>query len=189
METKGRLGYLTTEQQSILDQFKIILEAQGAYQMEKHDDHLLLRFLRARKFVLNDTIKMWLEKEKWALEFGVDDLITSFDFPQWAEIKKLYPRFYHKQDKFGRPVYIEQLGALDVKKLLQATDGDTLMKQFVYEYEKLIKYRFAACSAAANCYIEQTCSIFDLKGVALSDFPSVFQTIQKVSVIAQVRYL
>lgn len=188
METAGRLGYLTAEQQSALEQFKIILGAQGAYNQDKHNDHLLLRFLRARKFVLNDAVKMWLEKEKWALEFGVDDIISNFEFPQWEQVRKYYPRFYHKQDKFGRPIYVEQVGSLNVKKLLETTDIDSLIRQFVYEYEKLIKYRFVACSAAANVYIEQTCSIFDLQGVALSEFPSVFNTIQKVSVIAQVRY-
>lgn len=186
METAGRLGYLTPEQTSILDQFKIILGAQGAYDETKHDDHSLLRFLRARKFSLNDAVKMWLEKEKWALEFKVDEIISSFSFPQWQEVRKYYPRFYHKLDKFGRPVYFEQVGALNVKKLLEATDLELLIRQFVYEYEKLIKYRFAACSAAANVYIEQTCSIFDLQGVALSEFPSVFNTIKQVSVIAQV---
>jgi hypothetical protein len=189
METAGRLGHLTCEQQSAFEQFKIILSAQGAYDPAKHDDHLLLRFLRARKFVLNDASKMWLEREKWANEYGVDELLASFDFPQWDQVRQHYPRFYHKQDKFGRPIYIEHVGSLNVKKLLEVTDIDSLIKQFVYEYEKLLKYRFPACSAAANVYIEQTCSIFDLQGVALSEFPSVFNTIQRVSVIAQVRFL
>jgi hypothetical protein len=186
METFGRLGHLTPEQVSILDQFKIILGAQNAYDKSMHDDSCLLRFLRARKFDLNEAIKMWVEKEKWALEFGVEDIISSFIFPKWKQVKEFYPRFYHKQDKFGRPVYFEQVGSLNVKKLLEIIDIDSLIRQFVYEYEKLIKYRFVACSASANVYIEQTCSIFDLQGVALSDFPSVFNTIKKVSVIAQV---
>ena len=186
METFGRLDYLTPEQMSILEQFKIILNAHGAFHQEKHDDHLLLRFLRARKFDLNEAVKMWMTKEQWIKEFQVDSILSSFTFPKWKQTMEYYPRFYHNVDKFGRPIYIEQIGALNVKKLLEVADIDTMILQFVYEYEKLLKYRFEACSIAAKTHIEQTCSIYDLQGVALSDFPGVFTTIKKVAVIAQV---
>ena len=77
---------------------------------------------------------------------------------------------------------------LDVKKLFTITTNERLLRNHVYEYEKLVHYRLKACSIKAGRYIEQSCTILDLKGVPLSAFPSVFSLIREVSVIAQNYY-
>ena len=53
----------------------------------------------------------------WREEYGTDSIIENIDFPEWAEVKKIYPRFYHKVDRIGRPVYVEQVGVVDFKKV------------------------------------------------------------------------
>ncbi|KIK59972.1 hypothetical protein GYMLUDRAFT_244752 [Collybiopsis luxurians FD-317 M1] len=55
--------------------------------------------------------------EKWRKEFGVDDIVKNFDFPEKEEVNKYDLQFYHKMDKDGCPIYIEQLGKLDFKAL------------------------------------------------------------------------
>ena len=81
----GRVGNLTPEQEAVLREFKSKLEAIGAYDPQKHSDHLLLRFLRARKFNLDNARKMWMDCEKWRREFGIEQLMQTFDFPEAAE--------------------------------------------------------------------------------------------------------
>jgi hypothetical protein len=42
------------------------------------------------------------------------------------------------------------------------------MKYYVKEYERLMKYRFPACSKAAGKTIEQGLTLLDLKGIGVS---------------------
>lgn len=69
-ETWGRLGHLTPEQIKTLETFKV--ELKEYYKPEEHDDATLLRFLRARKFQLEQAIKMFVDCEKWKIEYKVD---------------------------------------------------------------------------------------------------------------------
>jgi hypothetical protein len=63
------------------------------------------------------------------------------------------------------------------------------MKYFyINEYEKLLNYRFKACSIKAGRNIEQSTTILDLSGVALSTFSSVYNLVNQVSTIAQNYY-
>jgi hypothetical protein len=115
----GRLGNLTSEQQTILDQFRKELTNEGWIVPERHDDAMLLRFLRARKFDLVKAKEMFIAAEKWRKEFNVDDIVKSvrhhskelttptltetlirnFKFPEKEEVNKYYPQYYHKTDK------------------------------------------------------------------------------------------
>ena len=68
----GRLGYLTPEQEQGLAEFKKQLSAEGFFNEKKHDDYLLLRFLRARQFRLSAAKEMWIKSEIWRKENSVD---------------------------------------------------------------------------------------------------------------------
>ncbi|KAI8821469.1 CRAL-TRIO domain-containing protein [Fimicolochytrium jonesii] len=184
----GRVGNLKPEQETALKQFKEELGAEGFYDPAKHDDHVLLRFLRARKFQLPASKKMWIDYQNWRKEFGTDEILKTFEFPEYPVVKKYYPRFYHKTDKAGRPIYVELLGGVDVNQLFQVTNIDRMLKNHVYEYEKLVQYRLPACSKKYGKYIEQSCTILDLKGVSLMQFPSVANLVKQVSGIAQNHY-
>ncbi|KAJ3129326.1 cytosolic factor, phosphatidylinositol/phosphatidylcholine transfer protein [Nowakowskiella sp. JEL0407] len=175
-------------QQGVLEQFKKELQDAGAFDAERHDDFLLLRFLRARKFDIPKSKKMFLDCEAWRKEFKVEEIVASFAYGERLEVGKIYPRYYHKTDKQGRPIYIEFLGNLDVKKLLSVTNIDRVMQYHVREYEKTQRYRLPACSAKKGTNIEQCCTILDLKGVKLSEFNNVRKIVQKLSQIAQDYY-
>ncbi|KAH6593244.1 hypothetical protein BASA50_007451 [Batrachochytrium salamandrivorans] len=124
----GRLGHLTEEEEATLFLFKHELEQEGFFSAEKHDDHTLLRFLRARKFQVPAAKKMWIDCENWRKEYGVHTILEDFDFPEYPMARQYYPRFYHKTDKLGRPIYIERLGVLDVKKLFTITTDTRMLK-------------------------------------------------------------
>jgi hypothetical protein len=59
--------------------------------------------------------------------------LQDFDFPEYAKVRKAYPRLYHKTDKIGRPVYIERLGIANIKELWENTTPERMLKNHVYE--------------------------------------------------------
>lgn len=188
MITYGRLGHLTPEQEEKLAQFKKEITDEGIYNEQRHSDHLLLRFLRARKFDLAASKLMFTNYVTWRKEKGIDEIIDSWDLPQWAQVREIYPRFYHQVDKCGRPIYIEQLGKLDIAKLFSVITLEEMSRNHVYEYERLINYRLPSCSEKANRPLEQSFSIIDLKGVSLSQFYSAFNVVKEASSVAQDYY-
>jgi hypothetical protein len=184
----GRLGNLTVTQQHALDKLKKELQDEGKFVESRMDDAMLLRFLRARKFDLPKAKLMLLEAEEWRVKFGVEDIVKNFDFKEKAEVDKYYPCYYHKTDKEGRPVYIEQLGKLDVKALYNITTPERQLQSLVYEYEKFLTDRLPACSKAVGHPVETSCTILDLNGVSLSNFYKVKDYVSKASSVGQDRY-
>jgi hypothetical protein len=88
----------------------------------------------------------------------------------------------------GRPVYIQQLGKLDVKALYAITTQERMLQQLVYEYEKFLSDRIPACSKAVGHPVETSCSILDLKNVSLASFYRVKDYVSAASSIGQDRY-
>ncbi|KAK4705926.1 hypothetical protein P7C70_g273, partial [Phenoliferia sp. Uapishka_3] len=171
-----------------LPQFKTELAAEGYYNPEKHDDPALLRFLRARKFDIPKAKIMWIDTQKWKVAFKVDELYETFEYTERAEVSKLYPKFYHKCDKDGRPLYVEQLGKLDLTKLYQITTPERQLQALVVEYEKFQRDRLPVCSEIAGHLIETSCTIMDLKGVGITQFWKVKNFVQDAASISQNNY-
>ncbi|THU80021.1 CRAL/TRIO N-terminal domain-containing protein [Dendrothele bispora CBS 962.96] len=94
----GHVGNLTEEQQKALDELKEEIKKAGAWVEERMDDAMVLRFLRARKWNVANAKTMLLSAEQWRKDFGVDEIMKSFDFKEKEEVDKYYPQFYHKTD-------------------------------------------------------------------------------------------
>jgi len=184
----GRLGNLTVPQQHALDKIRKELQEEGAFVPERMDDALLLRFLRARKFDVPKAKAMLLSAEQWRKDENVDETARTFIFTEKEEVNKYYPQYYHKVDKDGRPVYIEQLGKLDIKALYAATTQERLLQRLVSEYERSLATRMPASSRAVGHPVETFCTILDLQGVTLSNFYRVKDYIMATAAIGQNRY-
>lgn len=103
-----------------------------------YDEHDLLRFCRARKFVIPD-IKVMIENmAAWRKEEKIDDIITSFQMPREEEKNMLtaHQFFYHGIDKLGRPVFIDRVGIMDVEAKLTATTLERAYRYLYRDYEK-----------------------------------------------------
>ncbi len=134
---------------------------------EIYDDLFLLRFLRARKFDLEKTMEMFKKFLQWRIDMHVDELRESFEMDNLIEIKKLYPHGYHRTDKLGRPVYIELYDKTDVNGLFKVTTEDKMVKYYIKQYERQMKYIFPACSAVIQKPVEQSCTILDANGIGI----------------------
>jgi len=184
----GHPGHTTPEQDAQVHQLRASLEQSGFH--ERLDTLTMLRFLRARKFVVEHAKQMFVDCEKWRKEFGggVDHLLQTFEYKEKAEVFKYYPQYYHKTDKDGRPLYIEQLGKINLTAMYKITSEDRMLQNLVVEYEKVADPRLPACSRKSGHLLETSCTIMDLKGVGLSNVSSVYGYVQKASAISQNYY-
>ena len=157
------------------------------------DIHMLRRYLRARGHDLAKAKAMFLAHIQWEKDFGVAEL-DQFEFTERDAVISVYPQGYHKVDKQVRallkawlclhliksqgclldrdsvllsqcrPIYIQHLGQVNIKKIYDVTTEDRMLKFHVQEWERCIKYIFPACSKVAGRHIDQIFSILDVKG-------------------------
>ena len=46
---------------------------------------------------------MFIECEKWRVEFGVEQVKHTFHFDEREKVNQYYPQYYHKTDKVSLP--------------------------------------------------------------------------------------
>jgi hypothetical protein len=185
-DPSGHTSNLTDEQRDQINQLRAKLTALG--HKERLDDASLLRFLRARKFDVEKAQEMFVKCEAWRKEFGTNTILQDFKYTEKPLVATMYPQYYHKTDKEGRPVYYEELGKVDLTKMLQFTTQERMLKNLVWEYEAFTQYRLPPCSREAGYLVETSCTILDLSGISISTAYNVMTYVREASYIGQNYY-
>lgn len=173
VKDKNASGFPNEINQHQFDNFikfkKDIMKEKLLPNFNRYDDYYLLKFLRARKFDLEKTMIMFKNFLDWRKREDIDNIERNFHFTEQLEVKKLYPHGYHKIDKLCRPIYIELISQINLKELFKITDDKRLILYYVQEYERVMRYRFKACSKLKGEVVDQSFTILDLKGIGLGD--------------------
>eukprot|EP00478_Filoreta_tenera_P000950 GABV01000957.1.p1 GENE.GABV01000957.1~~GABV01000957.1.p1 ORF type:complete len:279 (+),score=71.39 GABV01000957.1:79-837(+) len=98
----------------------------------KQNDVFCMKFIKARDN-LADSVIMFKHAVKFREDFGCDKC-NDWRFPNFDAIKSIYRHYYHGFDKYGRPVYIDESGRMNIRDLMQ-----------VAEYNQVLKIHVASC--------------------------------------------
>ncbi|KAL5198365.1 hypothetical protein ABZP36_001877 [Zizania latifolia] len=177
-------GVYDQEEEQYVQSLRELLLANNQLPVKFDDYHVLLRFLKMRGFNIVKAKEMFLSMLKWREDCAVDAIAKDFKFDEYNAVKICYPHGFHGVDRFGRPLYIERIGLVDVSKLMQVTSTDRYVKYHVSEQEKTLSLRYPACSLVAKKHIGSTTAILDVKGLGMNNFSKtardMFIEIQKI---------
>ncbi|KAH8651618.1 CRAL-TRIO domain-containing protein [Tricladium varicosporioides] len=210
---QGHLGHLTGEEEEAFKNFKALCQEKGYYNPGEegdygtHDDATLLRFLRARRFVVPDAFKQFQETEDWRKENELDKLYETIDLEHYEETRRLYPQWTGRRDRRGIPVYVFEVKHLNSKTMsayeksaqkthTKATTSSStspkLLRLFAL-YENLTRFVMPLCTALTDrenrdTPITQSNNIVDISGVGLKQFWNLRGHMQDASTLATAHY-
>ncbi|TDL22200.1 CRAL/TRIO domain-containing protein [Rickenella mellea] len=154
-------------------------------------DHVLLRFLRARKFNLKNAKTMLVNCIAWrksVCDVGIDELYRKIDpygYPERNAVFEHWPIWYHKTDKKGRPLNIESFGSIDVNALHEVISPERHWETLVVTAESLVREVLPASSYAAGRVVDDVFVIVDLKGFGLKQFWQIKYVVRDCFQISQ----
>ncbi|POR37706.1 SEC14 cytosolic factor, partial [Tolypocladium paradoxum] len=139
---RGHLGYLSAHEEDALRAFQDVLEARGLYQRgppASHDDPTLLRFLRARRWVVEDAFRQFKDTEDWRAANSIDTLYRTIEVDAYEQSRRMvcvmlsvpcttalgllltssvsrqYPQWTGRRDRRGIPLYVFEIRTLNSK--------------------------------------------------------------------------
>lgn len=134
------------------------LLAKGA----QESDIVACRFLRARNLDVKEAVKMFKASMAWRTTVGADT-IGQKSFPFLPQLKACYPYAFHKFDKEGRPIYIDQTGYMNIKEIMKLTTMDNMVDLHIKQCEFINQQLYKMASERAGKEIYQVTTIVDLK--------------------------
>ncbi|CAG8970829.1 hypothetical protein HYALB_00001617 [Hymenoscyphus albidus] len=210
---QGHLGHLGPEEEAAFTNFKALCAEKGYYtagetaDQNSHDDETLLRFLRARRFIVADAFTQFKDTEDWRKANQITQLYETIDLEHYEETRRLYPQWTGRRDRRGIPVYVFEVKHLHSKAMAAyeksaqkthtkaQTDGKTSQKmlRLFALYENLVQFVLPLCSQLtdrenAKTPITQSNNIVDISGVGLKQFWNLRTHMQDASTLATAHY-
>ncbi|RBR26721.1 uncharacterized protein FIESC28_00504 [Fusarium coffeatum] len=207
----GHLGHLTQKQEEAFLQFKKVLEERGLLTPgppPSHDDPLILRYLRARRWDVEGAYTQFKETEDWRKANDLNTLYDTIDLGAYDFSRRLYPQWTGRRDRRGIPLYVFEVKTLDSKTVHEyekvgasstfsqaKSDGKTpngLLRLFAL-YENLTRFNMPFCTQLLDrehpeVPITLSTNIVDISGVGLKQFWNLKQHMQAASQLATAHY-
>ncbi|KAG5726883.1 Sec14 cytosolic factor [Termitomyces sp. T112] len=195
----GHLGHLTSSQREVLENFRANLLKAELYTAPadgtktSHDDPTLLRFLRARGFVLDLAQKQFTNTEKWREEHDVMTLYNTFDPVEFEAAKRFYPRWTGRRDKNGLPLYVYRLASLaPLQKELDTVPPERRYQRIIALYELMVRFAFPLCShlphPSSPTPISSVTTIIDLEHISIGSMWQLRNHLGEASRLATANY-
>ncbi|KAK9366599.1 CRAL-TRIO domain-containing protein [Lipomyces kononenkoae] len=208
---RGQLGHLTPDEEEALRIFKELCIERGLYdpantvgEFGYREDALLLRFLRARRFNVQDAFTQFHGTEQWRNENEIDKLYNTIDLERYDKTRRLYPQWTGRRDRRGLPVYVFEVKHLNSKTMsayeksvgVASEPGSKTPQKLLglfALYENLTRFVMPLCSILSDrkypgTPITQSMNIVDISGVSLTMFWNLRAHMQDASVLATAHY-
>ncbi|ATY67283.1 Cellular retinaldehyde-binding triple function [Cordyceps militaris] len=207
----GHLNSLSDQQEEALQKFKAVLEERGVWKRgppPSHNDQTLLRYLRARRWIVQDAYAQFKDTEDWRAANELDVLYETIDLDAYEESRRLYPQWTGRRDRRGIPLYVFEIRTLDNKTVANyekngaksnfsqaRSDGKTppgLMRLFAL-YENLTRFSQPFATQLTDrenpaTPITLSTNIVDVSGVGLKQFWNLKAHMQAASQLATAHY-
>ncbi|SJX63792.1 related to SEC14-phosphatidylinositol/phosphatidylcholine transfer protein [Sporisorium reilianum f. sp. reilianum] len=172
----GHPGNLTAAQMHALHELTSVLKLDGALQHPEsetpsYQETQLLRFLRARNFNVQAARTMYLKAEAWKKEIELDRLVREFRFDERDAVASHgWCMYFHKTDRLGRPVFIQDLGNMDTTGMFRHTTPERVIQNFAVTLELAVRHRYEACTVASARWVDDNMMVVNLAGLGLGTF-------------------
>lgn len=213
----GHLGHLTADEEAAFTALKALLASEGLYTAARdgappsHHDTVLLRFLRARRWVVPDAAAQFRDTERWRAAVSIDVLYDTIDVDAYEQCRRLYPQWTGRRDRRGIPVYLFEIRHLDAKTVAaydksaadtysevdpskaRGKDANSRMTRLFALYENLTRFAQPLCTQLtdrehARTPITLSTNIVDVGGVSLRQFWNLKGHMQVASQLATAHY-
>ncbi|XP_046964903.1 SEC14-like protein 2 [Vanessa cardui] len=133
----------------------------------EHNDHFLLRWLRARQWNPEAAEKMLRDSMKWREKWGVDTTLASWKAPEVLETH--FPSGSTGFDKEGSPIIIVPFVGLDIWGLLHSVTRTDIVRMVLRHLENYLAIaRKQAMTHGSNAL--KVTVIFDLEGFSMRQY-------------------
>ncbi|KAK0540504.1 cytosolic factor, phosphatidylinositol/phosphatidylcholine transfer protein [Tilletia horrida] len=151
---------------------------------------MLLRFLRARQFNVDAAYEMYSKAAQWRKSVDLDRSLEEFHFAEQEAVASYGWRMYwHKTDKLGRPIFVQDLNNIDpVGVFGQCTTADRIIKRFAGTLELACRERYAACTKEAGHLVEDNFMIVSIGGLGFSTFWNMKGQLQKLLAVLDANF-
>lgn len=182
----GHPGNLTSAQSKALDDLTQGLKLDGALQDPEsnppsYQETQLLRFLRARSFNVEAARTMYLKAEAWKKEIELDRLVQEFEFEERDAVAAHgWCMYFHKTDRLGRPIFIQDLGNMNCTEVFRKTTPERVIQNFAVTLELAVRHRYEPCSVASGRWVDDNMMVVNLAGLGLGTFWSMKGQLQQL---------
>jgi hypothetical protein len=156
----GFYGDLSSQQEEALAKFK---DALSDVWKEGYDDHMCLRWLRARNFDVAKSEEMFRNHLEFRKKWGADTILEDYTPPE--VLKKYYPHGVFGFDREGHPISYQLTGNSDFRGLVRSVKPEDFTRHIIYLNEKGIKVAEEA-SRKTGRVIETHTIIMDLENLS-----------------------